>query len=140
MQEGVHEPAFQTMSRMFLQMNPPAHTRLRALSVNHDGDTFSEDEIVSNVILLFAAGHETTSNMIGNALIGLHRHPDQLDKLRAYPELLPQAVSECRRYDSSVQVVQRIALEETEVDGVTLPKGAIVLLSLGAANRDPALR
>jgi cytochrome P450 len=108
------------------------------LSVNDDGDTFTEDEIISNVILLFAAGHETTSNMIGNALISLHRHPDQLDKLRAHPELLPRAVSECMRYDSSVQLVGRTALEETEVDGVTLPKGTLVFMMLGAANRDPA--
>jgi cytochrome P450 len=108
------------------------------LSVNDNGDTFSGDEIISNVILLFSAGHETTSNMIGNALISLHRHPDQLDKLRAHPDLLPRAVSECMRYDSSVQLVTRMALEETEVDGATLPKGAIVFLLLGAANRDPA--
>ncbi len=76
--------------------------------------------------------------MIGNALISLHLYPDQLDKLRAHPELLPRAVSECMRYDSSVQLVRRMAVEETEVDGVTLPKGTIVFMPLGAANRDPA--
>jgi cytochrome P450 len=108
------------------------------LSVNDNGDTFSEDEIVSNAILLFASGHETTSNMIGNALISLHRHPDQLDRLKAFPELLPQAVSECLRYDSSVQIVQRVALEDTDIEGIAVPKGTIVLLSLGAANHDSA--
>jgi cytochrome P450 len=108
------------------------------LSVNDNGDTFSEDEIIWNAIFLFASGHETTSNMIGNALIALHRHPHQLDKLRAHPELLTRAISECVRYDSSVQVVQRVALEDTEIGGIAVSKGTIVLLSLGAANRDPA--
>jgi cytochrome P450 len=108
------------------------------LTVEDDGDTFSEDEIVSNVVLLFAAGHETTSNMIGNALISLHRHPDQLAKLKAHPELLPQAVAECMRHDSSVQVVTRMALEDTEVDGMAIPKGTFMFLLVGAANRDPA--
>jgi cytochrome P450 len=108
------------------------------LSVNDNGDTFNDDEIVSNAILLFAAGHETTANMIGNALIALHRHPDELHRLKERPELLPQAVSECLRYDSSVQAVQRVALEDTEVEGIAIPKGTIVLLSLGAANHDPA--
>jgi cytochrome P450 len=106
--------------------------------VNNNGDTFNEDEIISNVILLFAAGHETTSNMIGNALISLHRHPDQLDKLRARRDLLPRAVTECMRYDSSVQVITRMAFEETEVDGARLPKDTIVFLLLGLSNRDPA--
>jgi cytochrome P450 len=255
-EEGVHQPVFQALSRMFLMMNPPAHTRLRALlmkafnakqieflegvsqsvadelidalpadgpfdlvsefavpmpiriicrmmdlcvedalrlgaevgqvaqslepaplsadrlasanraarnleaffkdvvaarrekpgtdlistllSVNDEGETLSEDEIISNAILLFAAGHETTSNAIGNALIALHRHPDELDQLRVRPELVPRAVSECLRYDSSAQILQRVALEDTEIDGVILPKGTFVLLSLGAANRDPA--
>ena len=107
------------------------------LSINDNGETFSENEIIWNVIFIFAAGHETTSNMIGNALIALHRHPDQLDKLRAHPELLTQAINECMRYDSSVQIVQRVALEDTDVHGVAVPKGTIVLLSLGATNRDP---
>ncbi|MFM0290501.1 cytochrome P450 [Paraburkholderia megapolitana] len=107
------------------------------LSINDNGETFSENEIIWNVIFIFAAGHETTSNMIGNALIALHKHPDQLEKLRARPELLTQAINECMRYDSSVQIVQRVALEDTDIHGVAVPKGTIVLLSLGATNRDP---
>jgi cytochrome P450 len=108
------------------------------LSVEEDGQRLSDDEVVSNVILLFAAGHETTSNMIGNSLIALHRHPDQLALLKKQPELLPKAVAECMRYDSSVQFLTRMALEDTEVDGIKLPKGALVFMLLGAANRDPA--
>ncbi|MEM5386553.1 cytochrome P450 [Paraburkholderia phymatum] len=108
------------------------------LSVNDNGDTLTEEEVVSNVLLVFAAGHETTGNMIGNALIALHRHPDQLEKLRAHPELLPSAINECIRFDSSLQAVQRIALEDTEIAGIPIPRGTLVMLSLGAANRDPA--
>ena len=108
------------------------------LSVNDNGDTLTEDEVVSNVLLVFAAGHETTGNMIGNALIALHRHPDQLEKLRENPELLPRAINECIRFDSSLQAVQRIALEDTEIAGVPIPQGTLVMLSLGAANHDPA--
>jgi cytochrome P450 len=107
------------------------------LSVENDGERLSDDEIVSNVILLFAAGHETTSNMIGNSLVALHRHPDQLDLLKKRPELLPKAIAECMRYDSSVQFLTRVALEDTEVNGIKLPKGALVFMLLGAANRDP---
>jgi hypothetical protein len=107
------------------------------LSVEENGERLSEQEVISNVILLFAAGHETTSNMIGNSLVALHRYPDQLALLKARPELLPKAVSECMRYDSSVQFLTRVALEDTEVNGIALPKGAIVFMLLGAANRDP---
>jgi cytochrome P450 len=254
-EEGVHQPAFQALSRMFLMMNPPTHTRLRALlmkafdakriemlrdisqrvadelidafpageafdlvanymqplpvriicslldvpvedamalgmavshlvqsleaapldaqglekinaaalklegyfktvvaarreqkgsdlismllSVEENGEKLSEDEVISNVILLFAAGHETTANMIGNSLIALHRHPDQLDLLKRQPDLLPRAVMECMRYDSSVQLLTRMALEDTEACGLALPKGSLVFMCLGAANRDP---
>jgi len=108
------------------------------MSVNENGDAFTEDEIVSNAILMFAAGHETTANMIGNALIALHRNPEELAKLRAQPELLSDAVTECIRYDGSIQAIQRVALEDTEIAGTPIPRGTIVMLSLGAANRDPA--
>ncbi|MCC4589338.1 cytochrome P450 [Xanthomonas sp. NCPPB 1067] len=110
----------------------------RFLHAEEDGHRLSEDEIVSNVILLFFAGHETTSNMICNALVALHRHPDQLALLRSRPELLPNAVLECLRYDSSVQMATRTALQTFELDGVTVPKGAMLYLMLGAANHDPA--
>jgi cytochrome P450 len=107
------------------------------LSVQEDGQGLTEDELVSNVILLFVAGHETTANMIGNALISLHKHPDQLRMLEQQPELLPRAINECMRYDSSVQFITRMALEDTEAGGIALPKGSLVFMSLGAANRDP---
>ncbi|WP_355584896.1 cytochrome P450 [Xanthomonas cannabis] len=109
----------------------------RFIRAEDDGCRLSNDEIVSNVILLFFAGHETTSNMICNALVALHRHPDQLALLRQNPALMPNAVLECLRYDSSVQMATRTVLQEFEVDGVTLHEGAMVYLMLGAANHDP---
>jgi len=107
------------------------------LRVEEGGDTLTHDEIVSNVILLFIAGHETTSNMIGNALIALHRNPQQLDLLKQHPQKMPNAVLECLRYDGSVQMTMRTAMEDIEIEGEVLPRGTMVFLMLGAANRDP---
>lgn len=97
----------------------------------------SQAELTANIGLLFAAGHETTVNLLGNALIALYRNPDQLALLRANPDLMPTAVEEFLRYDSSVQLSGRHALEDTEIAGVKLPKGGAVITLLGAANRDP---
>lgn len=102
-----------------------------------DGDRLSDDEVISNVALLFSAGHETTANMIGNAVHALHRNPDQLEMLKADLSLLPQAIAECLRYDSSTQTFTRAALEDVDIEGVHIPKGTIVFLMVGAANRDP---
>ncbi|MBT1539693.1 cytochrome P450 [Ralstonia solanacearum] len=107
------------------------------LRVEEDGQKLTHDEIVSNVILLFIAGHETTSNMIGNALVALHRNPQQLDLLKRDPSRMPSAVLECLRYDGSVQVTIRAAMEDVEVEGEVVPRGTTVFLMLGAANRDP---
>jgi cytochrome P450 len=107
------------------------------LSVEEGGEKLSHDEIVSNVILLFLAGHETTSNMIGNALISLHRHPEQLALLRSDLSKMSNAVLECVRYEGSVQSVVRSALEDIEIAGVELPRGTMVVLSIASANRDP---
>jgi cytochrome P450 len=119
------------------RLNPGTDLISMLLAVDEDGVRLSDDEIVSNVMLLFAAGHETTANMMGNALISLHRHPAQLDMLKQSPELLPRAIAECLRYDSSVQFLTRMAIEDTEFDGIALPKGTLVFMFLGAANRDP---
>ncbi|WP_438390032.1 cytochrome P450 [Caballeronia sp. DA-9] len=101
------------------------------------GESLSNDEIISNVLLLFVAGHETTSNMLGNALISLHRQPEQLALLQRDPLLVPNAVSECLRFDSSVQMIVRTALEDVEAAGVTIAQGTIVFMMVGSANRDP---
>lgn len=102
------------------------------------GDKLTPEELHSNINLLFAAGHETTVNLIGNGLLALHRHPDQWERLKADPSLLPNAVEELLRYDSSVQMSVRVTLEEVEIGGVAVPPGQSVITLLGAANRDPA--
>jgi cytochrome P450 len=99
----------------------------------------STEELTSNIALLFAAGHETTVNLLGNALLALYRNRDQLDALRADPGLMANAVEEFLRYDSSVQLTAREALEPVEIAGVAVPKGRTVITLLGAANRDPAV-
>ncbi len=104
---------------------------------NEDGDKLSDDELIANTILLFGAGHETTVNLLGNGLFHLLTTPGQFDALKADPSLVNGAVEEMLRFDSSVQLTTRTALEDTEVNGVTVPKGDTVLTLLGAANRDP---
>jgi hypothetical protein len=103
------------------------------------GNQLSNEELVANIILLFGAGHETTVNLIGNGLLALHRNPDQLALLKTRPELIGNAVEEFLRYDSSVQLAGRVALEDIDdVGGKKIFKGEPVLCLLGSANRDPA--
>ncbi len=101
------------------------------------GDRLTQEELRANVGLLFAAGHETTANLIGNGLLALHRNPSQWQALKDDPTLIPGAMDELLRYDSSVQMTGRAVLEDLELRGVALPKGANLVCFLGAANRDP---
>jgi cytochrome P450 len=103
------------------------------------GDRLSQEELRANVSLLFAAGHETTSNLIGNGLLALHRNPDQWRALRANPALAANAVEELLRYDSSVQMTGRATQEDVELGGHTIRQGENIVCLLGAANRDPAM-
>ena len=102
------------------------------------GDRLTAEELRSNIGLLFGAGHETTTNLIGNGLLALHRHRDQWERLKADPALIPNAIEELLRFDSSVQMTGRATMTEVEIGGVTLPAGESVVQLLGAANRDPA--
>src|SRR5207344_313438 len=105
-----------------------------------EGSKLSNEELTANIILLFGAGHETTVNLIGNGLLALYRNPDQLALLKARPELITNAIEEFLRYDSSVQLTGRVALEDIEdLGGKRIPKGESVLCLLGAANHDPAV-
>jgi cytochrome P450 len=108
------------------------------VQAEEEGSKLSNEELTANIILLFGAGHETTVNLIGNGLLALHRNPDQLRRLRDDPSLVTNAVEELLRYDSSVQLTGRTALEDVELGGVPITKGESVLCLLGAANRDPA--
>ena len=109
------------------------------VQAEEDGSKLTNEELTANIILLFGAGHETTVNLIGNGLLALHRNPDQLALLKANPALITNAIEEFLRYDSSVQMTGRVALEDIELGGKTIPKGESVLALLGSANRDPAV-
>lgn len=93
-------------------------------------------EILGLTVLILAAGNETTTNLIGNAVLALLDHPDELTKVRADRTSVPALVEEVLRYDSPVQVVFRQTTQDVELEGGKLPAGATVLLLLGAANRD----
>jgi cytochrome P450 len=109
------------------------------VAVEEAGDQLGTDEMLSTVILLLIAGHETTMNLIGNGLLALLRHPDQLALLRTRPDLMPSAVEELLRYDSPVRRAVRVALEGAIVDGQTVRAGEQVIAMLDAANHDPTV-
>ncbi|ANW06001.1 cytochrome P450 [Bradyrhizobium icense] len=110
------------------------------VQAEEDGSKLTNEELTANIILLFGAGHETTVNLIGNGLLSLHRNPDQLALLKARPELITNAIEEFLRYDSSVQLTGRVALEDIDdLGGKRIPKGESVLCLLGSANHDPAV-
>jgi vitamin D3 1,25-hydroxylase len=119
----------------------PDGALLTALSqvADDDGDQLSENELVAMAMLLLIAGHETTTNLIGNAVLGLLTRADQLALLRARPDLMPRAVEEFLRWDSPIwNAPFRVAAEDVELSGVTIPARSLVQLTLGAANRDDA--
>jgi cytochrome P450 len=115
----------------------PADDLLTALiNAEDDGDVLGDEELIAQTLLLYIAGHETTVNLIAGGTVALLRHPAQLTLLRQDPALIANAVEELLRYDSPVQASRRITTEPVRVGGVTIPAGALVMASLGAANRD----
>jgi cytochrome P450 len=139
--------ASQAMVKMYFDQlfdlrrrNPGDDLTTQLLQAEEDGSKLSNDELYANIILLFGAGHETTVNLIGNGLLALYRNPDQLALLKTNPSLITNAIEEFLRYDSSVQMTGRTALEDIEdLGGRRIPKGESVLCLLGSANRDPAV-
>jgi cytochrome P450 len=107
------------------------------LYADEAGDRLTDEEVFANANLLLTAGHETTTNLIGNGIRALLAHPDQLAKLRVDPGLLPGAIEEFLRYDSPVQFTHRLAKEDVTVGGKTIRKGQFVYVVVAAANRDP---
>ncbi|MFN2506687.1 MAG: cytochrome P450 [Acidimicrobiales bacterium] len=136
--------ASETMEKYFLDLvaerraRPQDDLLSQLIEAEDRGDQLTEEELVSTAILLFAAGFETTTSLIGNGLLALLRHPDQLERLRRDRTLIRPAVEELLRYDSPVQVDARAVYEDLEVLGHPMEAGAAVLTLLGAANRDPA--
>ncbi|HLT15835.1 MAG TPA: cytochrome P450 [Acidimicrobiales bacterium] len=108
------------------------------IAAEEAGDRLTEEELRSTVLLLFVAGHETTTNLIGNGITALLRHRDQWERLVADPSLAPGAVEEVLRFDGPVHLTGRTATVECEVAGVTVTPGQGLLTLIAAANRDPA--
>ena len=107
------------------------------VAAEEQSDTLTEAELISNVVGVLNAGHETTTNLIGNGVLTLLENPGSWEMLRDDPTLIPRAVEEVLRYESPIQMISRIAAETVEVCGVTIRRGQPVALILGSANRDP---
>src|SRR5579863_5681662 len=135
------------MAQMYFQQlfelrrkQPGDDLTTQLVQAEENGSKLTNEELTANIILLFGAGHDTTVNLIGNGLLALHRNPDQLVLLKANPALIANAIEEFLRYDSSVQLTGRVALEDIDdLGGRKIPKGESVLCLLGSANRDPAV-
>ena len=109
------------------------------VQAEESGDRLTTEELRANVSLLFAAGHETTVNLIGNGLLALLQHPEQWQMLREDPSLIPNAVEEILRFESPVQAVARASAEPVELSGTIVEPNTIIVSLVGAANRDPAV-
>lgn len=107
------------------------------LAAEEHDDRLTEDEIIATAILLLFAGHETTTNLIGNGMLALLRAPAELARLRAQPAVATSAVEEILRYDGPSGAMTRVALEDVAIDGVNIPRGDRLFLMINAANRDP---
>ena len=102
-----------------------------------EGERLNEEEIIANLIVTMVGGQETTTNLIGNGLLSLLRHPAELEKLRANPALIPSAVEELLRFESPSQHTARLAPEDTQLGGKAIRKRQAVIAVMGAGNRDP---
>lgn len=120
------------------EKNPKQDLLSHLIAAKNQGDKLNDEELISFCAMLFSVGQETTENFIGNSMLALLRHPDQLQKLKQEPNIISSAVEELLRYDSPVQLVARVATENVEIGGKTIKAGDRVHLSLGSANRDPA--
>jgi hypothetical protein len=111
----------------------------RLVLIEEQGDQLTEPELRATCTLLLVAGHETTANLIANGVLALLRNPDQLAALRADPSLVAGTVDEVLRYDPPVQLTTRVVRRPTPIGDVTAPTDGVLLMLLGAANRDPAV-
>jgi cytochrome P450 len=118
--------------------NPERDVLTRLIQGEDNGERLTEKELLHNCIFLLNAGHETTTNLIGNGLVTLLRYPVEKQRLIAQPDLIKTAVEEMLRYESSNQLGNRMIVEEIELGGIRMPAGTPVTLCIGAANRDPA--
>jgi cytochrome P450 len=122
------------------QTNPTADILSNLVHVEEQGDSLDRMELLAMIFLLLVAGHETTVNLIGNGILALLEHPDQLALLRANPQMIGTAVEEILRYNGPVETpTQRIAMEDVEWQGHHIKQGDLVVPALLAANHDPAV-
>ncbi|MGW1986046.1 cytochrome P450 [Streptomyces collinus] len=118
----------------------PGDDLISGLIAAHDeGDRLTEQEMISTAVLLLNAGHEATVNATVNGWWALFRNPDQLAALRADHSLVPAAVEELMRYDTPLQLFERWVLDDIEIDGTTIPRGAEIAMLFGSANHDPSV-
>lgn len=108
------------------------------VEAEEDGERLDELELLHNAAFLLNAGHETTSNLIGNGINALFENPDQMTLLRENPDLAESAVEEMLRYDSPNQIGGRLPTKDVTFRGTTIPAGTFIWISNGSANRDPA--
>ncbi len=127
------------MSRLIAERRArPKDDLLSGLAVGNDPAGRMDDaNLVTTMVLLLIAGHETTVNLITNSMLTLLRHPGELERLRDHPERVPRLVEEVLRYEPPVQFTARFALADIALAGVTIPKGVGIHVLLAAANRDP---
>ena len=118
--------------------NPERDVLTRLIQGEDNGERLTEKELLHNCIFLLNAGHETTTNLIGNGLVALSGNPAQKKRLIENPDMIKTAIEEILRFESSNQLGNRMTTEEVELGGVTLAPGTSVTLCIGAANRDPA--
>jgi hypothetical protein len=117
--------------------DPEKDLLTRLIAGEHEGRTLSEAELTQNCIFILNAGHETTTNLIGNTLEVFIRFPDERRRLLEKPELMKSAVEEALRFESSNQLGNRITTEDTTLGDIFMPKGTLITIGIGAANRDP---
>jgi cytochrome P450 len=140
------EHLYEALDAMYLYLEAQAEAKRRApagdllsylVHAEDEGDRLSHDELMSQLITLYMAGHEPTAGLVGNGMLGLLAHPDQLARLRAEPDLLRNAVSELLRYDGPNQFIRRITTRPTPVGDTEVPAGAVLYVGLASGNRDP---
>jgi len=143
-QLAVADAAQHTIRSYFLDLIAEKRSRpdddllSRLIKAEDQGDRLTDDELVTMATLLFVAGFETTTNLFGNGLIGLLKHPDQMALLRSDASYFTKLPDELLRYDGTAQMTVRATETEVEVGGVTIPENELVFSLLGAGNRDPA--
>jgi cytochrome P450 len=123
----------------FKRRHPAEDLLTMLIEAEDNGDVFSDEELVAQVVLVYLAGHENSVNFIAKCVLALLRNPDQLELLRTRPELLENAVEELLRYDAPVQLNRRIAAAPYPLRDHVIPAGSFILLILSSANRDEAV-